>query len=61
MQDRNLSLNLNDGQGWAAMIPALLCKCMDPATKQALTAYTRVVVNMATLVFVCRTKPSLLA
>ncbi|MGY3571166.1 membrane protein insertase YidC [Vibrio paucivorans] len=47
MQDRNLSLNLPDGQGWAAMIQHYFATAWIPRNEPGSNLYTRVIGNLA--------------
>ncbi|EGU35812.1 putative inner membrane protein translocase component YidC [Vibrio ichthyoenteri ATCC 700023] len=47
MQDRNLSLNLTDGQGWAAMIQHYFASAWIPRDEPGTNLYTRVIGNLA--------------
>ena len=47
MQDRNLSLNLTDGQGWAAMIQHYFAAAWIPRDEAGTNLYTRVIGNLA--------------
>ncbi|EGU33335.1 membrane protein insertase YidC [Vibrio scophthalmi] len=47
MQDRNLSLNLTDGQGWAAMIQHYFATAWIPRDEPGTNLYTRVIGNLA--------------
>ncbi|GAK17249.1 LOW QUALITY PROTEIN: inner membrane protein translocase component YidC, long form [Vibrio sp. JCM 19053] len=46
MQDRNLSLNLADGQGWAAMIQHYFAAAWIPRNEPGTNLYTRVIGNL---------------
>ncbi|ELA7190580.1 membrane protein insertase YidC [Vibrio alginolyticus] len=46
MQDRNLSLNLTDGQGWAAMIQHYFAAAWIPRNEPGTNLYTRVIGNL---------------
>ncbi|MCZ4296042.1 membrane protein insertase YidC [Vibrio sinaloensis] len=46
MQDRNLSLNLVDGQGWAAMIQHYFASAWIPRNEPGTNLYTRVIGNL---------------
>ncbi|BDR19778.1 MULTISPECIES: membrane protein insertase YidC [Vibrio] len=46
MQDRNLSLNLADGQGWAAMIQHYFTAAWIPRNEPGTNLYTRVIGNL---------------
>ncbi|KLN65236.1 membrane protein insertase YidC [Vibrio sp. VPAP30] len=46
MQDRNLSLNLNNGQGWAAMIQHYFATAWIPRDEPGTNLYTRVIGNL---------------
>ncbi|MCG9702308.1 membrane protein insertase YidC [Vibrio natriegens] len=46
MQDRNLSINLADGQGWAAMIQHYFAAAWIPRNEPGTNLYTRVIGNM---------------
>ncbi|ASI89443.1 MULTISPECIES: membrane protein insertase YidC [Vibrio] len=46
MQDRNLSLNLTDGQGWAAMIQHYFAAAWIPREAPGTNLYTRVIGNL---------------
>ncbi|MGD8121740.1 membrane protein insertase YidC [Vibrio sp. TRT 2004] len=46
MQDRNLSLNLVDGQGWAAMIQHYFASAWIPRNEPDTNLYTRVIGNL---------------
>ncbi|KHT42530.1 membrane protein insertase YidC [Vibrio sinaloensis] len=46
MQDRNLSLNLPDGQGWAAMIQHYFASAWIPRNEPGTNLYTRVIGNL---------------
>ncbi|MEC7939580.1 MAG: membrane protein insertase YidC [Pseudomonadota bacterium] len=46
MQDRNLSLNLADGQGWAAMIQHYFASAWIPRDEAGSNLYTRVIGNL---------------
>ncbi|MGD8233452.1 membrane protein insertase YidC [Vibrio sp. TRT 1302] len=46
MQDRNLSLNLIDGQGWAAMIQHYFASAWIPRNEPGTNLYTRVIGNL---------------
>ncbi|HHF3184913.1 TPA: membrane protein insertase YidC [Vibrio alginolyticus] len=46
MQDRNLSLNLADGQGWAAMIQHYFATAWIPRNEPGTNLYTRVIGNL---------------
>ncbi|EGA65053.1 membrane protein insertase YidC [Vibrio brasiliensis] len=46
MQDRNLSLNLVDGQGWAAMIQHYFASAWIPRDEPGTNLYTRVIGNL---------------
>lgn len=46
MQDRNLSLNLADGQGWAAMIQHYFATAWIPRAEPGTNLYTRVIGNL---------------
>ncbi|MGP8308558.1 membrane protein insertase YidC [Vibrio sp. YIC-376] len=47
MQDRNLSINLADGQGWAAMIQHYFATAWIPRNEPGTNLYTRVIGNLA--------------
>ncbi|GAB2640757.1 membrane protein insertase YidC [Vibrio panuliri] len=47
MQDRNLSINLTDGQGWAAMIQHYFASAWIPRDEPGTNLYTRVIGNLA--------------
>ncbi|MBA5764167.1 membrane protein insertase YidC [Vibrio sp. 404] len=47
MQDRNLSINLTDGQGWAAMIQHYFATAWIPRDEPGTNLYTRVIGNLA--------------
>ena len=46
MQDRNLSINLPDGQGWAAMIQHYFASAWIPRNEPGTNLYTRVIGNL---------------
>nr|WP_319555417.1 membrane protein insertase YidC [uncultured Vibrio sp.] len=46
MQDRNLSINLADGQGWAAMIQHYFAAAWIPRNEPGTNLYTRVIGNL---------------
>ncbi|ANQ23046.1 membrane protein insertase YidC [Vibrio natriegens] len=46
MQDRNLSINLADGRGWAAMIQHYFAAAWIPRNEPGTNLYTRVIGNM---------------
>lgn len=46
MQDRNLSLNLPDGKGWAAMLQHYFASAWIPREEPGTSLYTRVIGNM---------------
>jgi YidC/Oxa1 family membrane protein insertase len=46
MQDRNLSLNLTNGQGWAAMIQHYFATAWIPRNEPGTNLYTRVIGNV---------------
>jgi YidC/Oxa1 family membrane protein insertase len=46
MQDRNLSINLTDGQGWAAMIQHYFAAAWIPREAPGTNLYTRVIGNL---------------
>ena len=46
MQDRNLSVNLPDGQGWAAMIQHYFATAWVPRNEPGTNLYTRVIGNL---------------
>ncbi|NVC95242.1 membrane protein insertase YidC [Vibrio natriegens] len=46
MQDRNLSINLADGQGWAAMIQHYFAAAWIPRNEPGTNLYTRIIGNM---------------
>ncbi len=46
MQDRNLSINLVDGQGWAAMIQHYFAAAWVPRNEPGTNLYTRVIGNL---------------
>ncbi|MEL7292408.1 MAG: membrane protein insertase YidC [Pseudomonadota bacterium] len=46
MQDRNLSLNLTNGQGWAAMIQHYFASAWIPRNEPGTSLYTRVIGNL---------------
>ncbi len=46
MQDRNLSINLVDGQGWAAMIQHYFAAAWIPRNEPGTNLYTRVIGNL---------------
>ena len=47
MQDRNLSITLTDGQGWAAMIQHYFASAWIPRDEPGTNLYTRVIGNLA--------------
>ncbi|MGF1911478.1 membrane protein insertase YidC [Vibrio kasasachensis] len=47
MQDRNLSINLTNGQGWAAMIQHYFATAWVPRDELGTNLYTRVIGNLA--------------
>ncbi|WGW00382.1 membrane protein insertase YidC [Vibrio sp. YMD68] len=47
MQDRNLSINLPNGQGWAAMIQHYFATAWIPRDEPGTSLYTRVIGNLA--------------
>ncbi|MCK6265607.1 membrane protein insertase YidC [Vibrio sp. ZSDE26] len=47
MQDRNLSINLPNGQGWAAMIQHYFATAWIPRNEPGTSLYTRVIGNLA--------------
>ena len=47
MQDRNLSMNLPNGQGWAAMIQHYFAAAWIPRNEPGTSLYTRVIGNVA--------------
>ncbi|USD65300.1 membrane protein insertase YidC [Vibrio sp. SCSIO 43136] len=47
MQDRNLSINLPDGKGWAAMIQHYFATAWVPRQEPGTNLYTRVIGNLA--------------
>ncbi|WCE29745.1 membrane protein insertase YidC [Vibrio sp. SCSIO 43137] len=47
MQDRNLSLNLTDGQGWVGMLQHYFASAWIPRNEPGSTIYTRVIGNLA--------------
>jgi len=47
MQDRNLSLNLPDGQGWVGMLQHYFASAWIPRNEPGSTIYTRVIGNLA--------------
>ncbi|OIQ25121.1 membrane protein insertase YidC [uncultured Vibrio sp.] len=47
MQDRNLSINLSNGQGWAAMIQHYFATAWIPRNEPGTSLYTRVIGNLA--------------
>ncbi|PMJ99004.1 membrane protein insertase YidC [Vibrio sp. 10N.261.55.A7] len=47
MQDRNLSINLPNGQGWAAMIQHYFATAWVPRNEPGTSLYTRVIGNLA--------------
>ncbi|UFN69603.1 membrane protein insertase YidC [Vibrio alginolyticus] len=51
MQDRNLSLNLADGQGWAAMIQHYFAAAWIPRNEPGTNLYTRVIGNLGDIGF----------
>ncbi|RSD32739.1 membrane protein insertase YidC [Vibrio pectenicida] len=46
MQDRNLSINLSNGQGWAAMIQHYFASAWIPRNEPGTNLYTRVIGNL---------------